>query len=228
MSLRQGTRRLLFLLSLLALVLGYLLLVRSGIAAQLADGETLLGWLQTPGMAGPVIIIALMTLAIVMSPLPSAPIALAAGAAYGHTLWTLYVVIGAELGALLAFSIARLLGIDVLRKWFGDSLARAPLLSPNGLMGVVFVSRLLPFISFDMVSYAAGLTSLSYTRFAIATLAGILPASFLLAHVGAEMGSGDARRIAIALLLLGFLSALIWGVAIWRKRHAKPRHADTA
>jgi uncharacterized membrane protein YdjX (TVP38/TMEM64 family) len=41
-------------------------------------------------------------------------------------------------------------------------------------MTIVFVSRLLPFISFDIVSYAAGLTRLAMWRFAVATLAGIV------------------------------------------------------
>ena len=53
----------------------------------------------------------------------------------------------------------------------------------------------LPFIFFDVVSYAAGLTALSFWRFAIATLASIMPASFLLAHFGNEMATGEASRI---------------------------------
>jgi len=52
----------------------------------------------------------LIALAIVFNPLPGAPIALGAGAIYGHTLGTVYVVAGAELGAILAFMIARWAG----------------------------------------------------------------------------------------------------------------------
>ena len=51
-----------------------------------------------------------MTLAIVMSPIPSAPIALAAGAAYGHLWGAVYVAAGSLSGALIAFGIARFLG----------------------------------------------------------------------------------------------------------------------
>ena len=70
-------------------------------------------------------------------------------------------------------------------------------------MAIVFVTRLLPFVSFDAVSYAAGLSPLSFWRFALATLAGIVPASFLLAHFGAELASADAGRVEFALLILG-------------------------
>ena len=75
-------------------------------------------------------------------------------------------------------------------------------------MGIVFASRLLPFISFDLVSYAAGLTILSFWRFAAATLAGIVPASFLLAHFGGEMATGDSERMMISVLALGAITLL--------------------
>lgn len=170
--------------------------------------------------------IVLMTGAIVMSPVPSAPIALAAGAAYGHTWGTVYVVVGAELGALVAFGIARLLGYEMLRRWFSERLDMGLLGSQNALMGIVFVTRLLPFISFDLVSYAAGLTPLTTWRFAVATLAGIVPASFLLAHFGGEMASGESRRIAVTVLALGgltLLPILVRLVLAWRRSRARKR-----
>ena len=116
------------------------------------------------------------------------------------------MLIGAEAGALIAFAIARLLGCDVMRKFRRQRTSLQLLCSQNTLMAIVFISRLLPFISFDVVSYAAGLTPLSFWRFVVATLAGIIPASFLLAHFGAEMVSADTRRIAISVLALGALT----------------------
>ncbi|HCE23521.1 MAG TPA: hypothetical protein DF282_13560, partial [Hyphomonas sp.] len=132
------------------------------------------------------------------TPIPSAPIALAAGAAYGHTVGTVYIVLGAEFGALAAFVLARFLGRDVLRQWFGDKIDVGWLGSQNALTFTVFISRLLPFVSFDIVSYAAGLSRLHFWRFGLATLAGIIPASFVLAHFGNEAVSGDTSRAAWA------------------------------
>jgi len=174
------------------------------------------------GLLGPLTVIGLLALAIVISPIPSAPIALASGAAYGHWWGTLYVLIGAELGAFIAFFIARALGYEILQNWFGkDRLEQGLLGSQNALMGIVFVTRLLPFISFDLVSYAAGLTSLSIWRFALATLAGIIPASFLLSHFGNEMNSGNPRRIAIAVVLLGGVTLIPLGIGMYRSRKKK-------
>ncbi len=192
----------------LGLLVAYWLLHQSGAITAIRDSSALKPNITALGAWGPVAVIALMALAILISPIPSAPIALAAGAAYGHTWGTLYVLAGAELGALAAFGIARLVGHELLRHWFGDRLALGWVGSQNMLMGIVFASRLLPFISFDLISYAAGLTVLSFWRFALATLAGVAPASFLLAHFGGEIATGKSDRILLATAGLGLLVAI--------------------
>ncbi|MGR3512331.1 MAG: TVP38/TMEM64 family protein [Paracoccaceae bacterium] len=170
------------------------------------------------GTWGPFLIVAMMTLAIVASPIPSAPIALAAGAVYGHVLGTALVVLGAELGALTAFFLARKLGRETLQNWLGDRLDYGLLGSQNALTATVFITRLLPFMSFDLVSYAAGLSKLHFWRFGLATLAGIIPASFLLAHFGNEVATQDLGRMTWAVLGLGLFTGapLIW--VAWRTR----------
>jgi len=174
----------------------------------LMDGQRLETLAARAGLWGPVLIVTLMTVAVVASPIPSAPIALAAGAAYGHLWGTVQVVIGAELGALIAFGLARVLGHDVLRRVFGDRVDAGLLGSQTALTATVFASRLMPFVSFDMISYAAGLSRLNVWRFALATLAGIVPASFLLAHFGGEAVSGDLGRATWAVLGLGLITGL--------------------
>lgn len=191
-----------------ALAGAYALLSWTGALATITHEPTLARLVVELGVVGPLAIIGLLAVAIVLNPIPSAPIALAAGAAYGHLWGTVYVVIGAEIGALTAFAIARLVGYEVLQRWFGKRPSLGSSRSQNALMAIVFASRLLPFVSFDLVSYAAGLTPLAPWRFAVATLAGIIPASFLLAHFGGEMASADADRILLAVLALGALTLL--------------------
>ena len=208
-----------------ALIAAYEILSRQGIVSLLEDGAALKLWIEQLGTAGPFIVITLMTTAIIISPIPSAPIALAAGAVYGHTAGAVYVATGSELGAIIAFALARWVGADVLHKWLSVRLNKRMIGSQNTLMGIVFVSRLLPFISFDIVSYAAGITPLSFWRFAVATLAGIIPASILLAHFGSELASGENQRIGITVLLLGGVSLIVM-LAKWfsmrRDKHIDP------
>ena len=175
-------------------------------------------WIDSAGILGPVLVVTLMTVAIVASPLPSAPVALAAGAAYGHTVGTLLVVLGAETGAVVAFLLARGLGRPFVERQLGQKLGTGFLGSQNTLTFLVFGSRLLPFLSFDVISYAAGLSKLHLWRFALATLAGIIPASFLLAHLGSNAMNGDTRTATWTALVLGGFTSLSLGVAIWRDR----------
>ena len=202
----------------LALGAAYWLLRDSALLMTLLDSQALKSFVDSLGPWGPVAVIGLMALAILVSPIPSAPIALAAGALYGHSWGTLYVLLGAEIGALAAFGIARLVGYEVLRRWLGERLSLGWLGSQNALMGLVFVSRLLPFVSFDVISYAAGLTVLSAWRFAVATLAGIVPASFLLAHFGAGLVAGEADQALLAALGLGVLVVIPLAVKLIRER----------
>lgn len=222
---RASRRRILWGVALLATFLATsLVLWRTGMLATLQADDTLEQAVTRLGPLGPVLVIGLMTLAIVMSPIPSAPIALAAGAAYGHGWGTLYVAIGSGTGALIAFWIARLLGYDALRAWLGvrptPGLLQRFIGSQNALMAAVFATRLMPFVSFDVISYAAGLTPLKAWRFAVATLLGIIPASFLLAHFGDELASSDLRRAGLTVLALGSITLLplAWKAAPARYR----------
>jgi len=208
---------------LCALAALYWSLHATGTLTTITDKTALYDWIVQLRILGPVLIIFLMTLAILISPIPSAPIALAAGAAYGHGWGTLYVVLGAEAGALAAFGLARLVGHEALHRWFGDRLSVGLFGSQNALMAMVFVSRTLPFVSFDVISYAAGLTVLSTWRFAIATIAGVAPISFLLAHFGAEMASGETNRIFLSVLALGGLTLVPVIVEVVRERIVKRR-----
>lgn len=67
--------------------------------------------------------------------------------------------------------------------------------------------RLIPFLSFDIVSYAAGLTPLQPWRFVLATLIGVTPVSFALAYFGGELASADFDRIELTVLAIGLVAS---------------------
>ena len=213
-----GLRRplLLLLAAVAVLALAYVAAVWSGLAGFVADEQGLRRWFASLGVAGPLIVIGLEAFAVVLSPLPSAPIAMAAGAVYGSVLGTVYTVIGAEIGSVTAFLIARVVGFDLVRRWVPrggifDRLEHEK--SQTWLMAIVFASRLVPFLSFDAVSYAAGLTPLAFWRFAIATLLGVIPIAFLLAHVGSDLIEGGSPLAIVILVTLAITSAapFVWG-----------------
>ncbi|MEL7968149.1 TVP38/TMEM64 family protein [Vreelandella neptunia] len=224
MATKLGVKQRLFLglTLLIGLATLYWILMESGTLSIFTDKNVLREWVDGLGVWGPLAIIALMIAAIVMSPIPSGPIAMAAGAAYGPVWGTAYVVIGAETGALLAFCIARLLGYEVMQRWSRtrpilDWLGKER--SQNGLMLIVFASRLVPFISFDAVSYAAGLTPLAFWRFFIATLAGVIPTAYLIVMFGEALITTDSRGITIALILISGVTLLpLLAKRLWARK----------
>jgi len=173
--------------------------------------------LRLLGVWGPVLSICLMVIAILISPLPSAPIAMAVGLVYGTWWGTAIVVTGAELGALSAFALTRFLGRPYVEKRFGHIVDFGITGSQNAMTWTVFVSRMLPFLSFDIVSYAAGLTKITPLRFALATLGGIVPASFLLVFAGETMG--NAHPFFSVALTAGIVIALVLASSLTLRRN---------
>lgn len=190
--------------------------------------ETLVYRIYSLGALGPLLIIALMVLAIVFNPLPSAPIAIAAGAVYGHTLGTIYIVIGAEIGAIVAFLIARTVGYELTRKHLSDAGFLGRLGSQNALTAMVFLSRLVPFLSFDLVSYAAGLSVIRFWRFALATLLGLLPVSFVLAHLGGEIAGNRDSNLVVAVLIVGVITIVPLVLKLAQRGRSEKNESDDA
>ena len=112
-------------------------------------------------------------------------------------------------GAAICFWIARILGRDVVERLTSRSGLKQidEFFDKHGKMSVL-IARLLSFISFDIVSYASGLTSMSFGNFLVATGIGQLPATIVYSYVGGML-TGGAKLFVTALLILFALSALI-------------------
>ena len=68
----------------------------------------LIDWLRDAGPLAPLLLIGSMACAVVIPPIPSLPLDFAAGAVFGPFYGGLYAVIGAEIGAIGCFLLARL------------------------------------------------------------------------------------------------------------------------
>jgi uncharacterized membrane protein YdjX (TVP38/TMEM64 family) len=202
-------------------------LVAGGMLHTMTDGEALRAKIEDLGAFGAVAVVLLIAGAIVFSPIPSAPIGVAAGAAFGQLWGSVYVVLGSLLGALIAFGIARRFGYHAARRlsWAARLLDGTD--SQWTLAGIVFASRLVPFISFDAISYAAGLTPLRPWWFGVATVAGVVPISFAIAWSGDHLVASESGWLGTAVLLLGGITLLPVAWQFLRRRRApKPGPPD--
>jgi uncharacterized membrane protein YdjX (TVP38/TMEM64 family) len=153
-------------------------------------------WLQDAGPVAPLLLIGSMATAVVIPPIPSLPLDLAAGAAFGPFYGALYAVIGAEIGAILCFLIARALGREALSRFMNTEATFCQKCTDHQLMGAMFLARFIPIFSFDVVSYGAGLTNISLKTFALATLFGMAPPTFAFTYLGSSVVSARWPLIA--------------------------------
>lgn len=172
---------------------------------ELLRPERIADQIRAAGPFGPFLLMLLMAMAVVISPIPSLPLDLAAGATFGATLGTMYAVIGAEIGAIVSFLIGRFLGREALTKLLRIDISFCERCSDRHLALVVFLSRLLPIFSFDLVSYGAGLTNMSLRAFALATLLGMIGPTFLLTSAGEQVVSGEWVLIVLGLAMVALL-----------------------
>ena len=125
-------------------------------------------------------------------------------------------------GAAVCFWIARILGRDVVEKLTTKgALKQIDAFFERYGSQSILIARLLPFISFDIVSYAAGLTGMGFWGFMLMTGIGQLPATIVYSYVGGML-TGGAQKVVTALLILFALSALIVLFRqIWKDRQKK-------
>lgn len=168
----------------------------------------LMDWLRDAGPLAPLLLIGSMACAVVVPPIPSLPLDLAAGAVFGPFYGALYAVIGAEIGAIGCFLIARALGRDALSKLLRMEATFCQMCTDHQLMGLVFFARLIPIFSFDVVSYGAGLTNISLTAFALATFFGMAPPTFAFTYLGGSVVSAQWPLIAAGVVMVAFFLAM--------------------
>lgn len=151
----------------------------------------------------------LMILQSIAAPLPAFLLTFANANLFGWWKGALLSWSSAMAGAAVCFYIARILGRDAAEKLTSRAGLKQidEFFERHGRMSIL-IARLLPFMSFDIVSYAAGLTSMSFGSFFIATGIGQLPATIIYSYVG-SMLTGGAKLFVTGLLLLFAISALI-------------------
>lgn len=146
----------------------------------------------------------LMIFQSVMAPLPAFLITFANAALFGWKVGALLSWSSAMAGAALCFYISRVLGRDIAAKFAPKSALESVdvFFEKYGKYAIV-VCRLLPFVSFDIVSYAAGLTSMGFLSFFVATGIGQLPATIVYSYVGGMLTGGAQKFITGLFILFG-------------------------
>ncbi len=153
-----------------------------------------LRWVGSLGPLGPAIFVILYTIAPVLF-IPGAILSIGAGTVFGLLAGSIYVSIGATLGATCAFLVGRYLA----RGWVAGKLEGNPkfkaidrAVAREGWK-IVGLARLSPFFPFNVLNYAFGLTEIPLKDYFFATWAGMIPGIIMYVYIGTL--AGDVARI---------------------------------
>ncbi|MDR2618386.1 MAG: TVP38/TMEM64 family protein, partial [Treponema sp.] len=154
-----------------------------------ADLEPVKAYILSFGPLAAVVSFLLMLAQAVAAPFPAFLITLANAALFGWAKGAILSWSSAMAGAALCFGIARLFGRGAVEKLAGKTTLNSidAFFLRYGARSII-IARLLPFVPFDPVSYAAGLTGISFIGFFAATGAGQLPATIVYSYFGSTFG----------------------------------------
>jgi uncharacterized membrane protein YdjX (TVP38/TMEM64 family) len=182
----------------IAVSLGLMLIANPALAQEAIEPSALnpqnllkaaLDWVESLGSVGAIAFILLYIMATVAF-LPGLILTLGGGALFGLIWGSLYVFIGATLGATAAFLVGRYLARNwVMKKIEGNrkfvAIDRA--VGKEGLK-IVLLTRLSPAFPFFLLNYAYGVTGVSLKDYVIGSL-GMIPGTVLYVYLGSLAGS---------------------------------------
>ena len=142
------------------------------------------------GVWAPIIFIIIYALRCAVLVIPVGIMSLAGGLAFGKWLGTIYILLGATLGASLSFMIARYFGRQFIEsfswlhkgkiKQFDDGIEK------NGFRMMLFM-RLIPLFQYDAVNFGAGLSKIKFRDYVLASFIGMVPGGFINAMLGSSL-----------------------------------------
>jgi uncharacterized membrane protein YdjX (TVP38/TMEM64 family) len=182
-------------------------------------------WFENPGLVkvevlswgiwGPLVYILLYAVGPSFL-VPGAVMTIAGGLAFGALWGAVYSLIGADAGALIAFSAGRFLGRSFVQRVVGGGRFEK-LLSHIGRHGfqIIFYLRLVPLIPYNALNLLAGTSPITFRDYFWASMIGMIPGTVLFAFLGDALWHPTSPRFFLA---LGLIALCFAGGELARRR----------
>jgi uncharacterized membrane protein YdjX (TVP38/TMEM64 family) len=185
----------------------------SVIAAVHGDSAEVRAQVDSLGLGGPLLILALTLLhAIVFY--PAEIVDAAAGFGFGFVPALALMTVGWVLSGLICFAIGRSVARPLLDRWLGARrFERTEAMIERGGASLLLAIRLIPIVPFSLFSYAAGAARVPVWRFVWTTAVGYLPITAISVYLGSRLESlslTDPLVLGSAAALLALLGAGHW------------------
>jgi len=147
--------------------------------------EQLRDWVSQFGTAGVIFLFFFFLVQMFAFVIPSWALVIVSVLAYGPVIGGIVALAGSVLAASVAYWIGRLFSEFTIKKLLeqrAEKKMRVYLQRYDFWVVVIF--KMAPFLSNDIISYTAGLVSMSFPRFLLASVVGTSPLVILIAFLG--------------------------------------------
>lgn len=148
----------------------------------------ILAWTAANQVLAVAAFIALYVVVVSLSLPGGMVLTLAGGFVFGGSLAAAYVVMGATMGATVIFLAARYAFADLFQDRVGTNMAKMKDGFRKNAFSYLLFLRLVPVFPFWLVNLVPALLDVKIGTYVVATFFGIIPGTFVYAHVGAGLG----------------------------------------
>ena len=174
---------------------------------------------QFGGLAAVMFFVAVVMVAI--TPLPDAPVVSAGILILDIPLGFVVIWLGMTTAAIINFFIARKIGKSAIEKRFPQVAEYMNIFAKKSGFESIVAGRAFSFFTFDIVSFAAGLTKIDFNTYLFASVLGIIPVAINYTILGAGIASQTLSGVVYASVVsLLIASLLAYGSRLYRKRRS--------
>lgn len=179
-------------------------------------------YLNAFGFWGSIIFVFFEILQVIIALIPGDLFHISAGFIYGMPMGFILAYAGEVIGALVAFSMAKFFGADIVKKFVSEERIQKTselINSAKGTFGIL-VLCLIPGIPKDILIYVAGITPVKPLRFLIIFLVCRIPDIFIKASGGSVLYAGNTTGL---IIVIAALAVLLGGGFLLKKKFIKSK-----
>jgi uncharacterized membrane protein YdjX (TVP38/TMEM64 family) len=186
----------------------------------LSDSTSAVNFISSFGIFSGAIFVLLVILEVVLAPIPPLILYVVSGVIFGGLTGGLLTLLGNVIGAFIDFKIARKYGQKYVEKQSNQRMKKKfdKFFEKYGTLSI-FILRINPLTTSDLVSYLSGLTKIKLPKFLIATGLGLAPLIFIQTYLGDVLIKGNPLLVGITVLFsLLYIAVFIYLIALSYKK----------
>ena len=182
-----------------------------------SDTERFKAWLDSFGIASYLVFVFMMIIQVIVALIPGGPFQVAGGYAFGPVLGTVLCLIGNGIGSMIVFGLVRKFGPRIGSAFISEeSLKRVRFIEKSPRWKRLLIGLfLIPGSPKDILSYMAGMTTVSPWTWLVVSTLGRVPAIIASAISGDAVGDGRYVKAAVSMGILIFIS--VTGMIVYRR-----------